>query len=256
MFPKYGFGEKMLISIITVCFNCEEQIKKTLDSVLLQTFKDFEYVVIDGASRDSTYSIVKTYLPKFERLLLFSEPDQGIYDAMNKGIQKAQGDYLYFLNAGDYFYGNDVLQRIAEKLSSGKEIYYGQIIRGSQTESYPDTLNLYWLIYCERMICHQAIFAKRELYLNYPYNLRYKICADRDWLLQALKSGALYEYINDIIICYYDINGASSHYEAFSTESLKLAEEYIGLRAVVFIKLKRCIGLMMGHHRNKIQKTG
>ena len=108
----------MYFSIITVTYNAEGNIKKTLDSISIQKFRDFEVIVIDGKSQDKTISIVEAYYNQLINLSLLSETDDGIYDAMNKGVRQAKGDYIYFLNAGDCFVDCNVLSEVKDYIES------------------------------------------------------------------------------------------------------------------------------------------
>lgn len=232
----------MLMSIITVTFNCEEDIKRTMDSIVIQNYKNYEVLIIDGNSTDRTLKYIAEYKNIISNMKVFSEPDNGIYDAMNKGIIKARGDYLYFLNAGDCLENASVLKKVASKMVSNKDIYYGNICKEKNIEKYPPNLKLFWLINREKMICHQAIFAKRKIYVHYLYNTEYEICADREWLIRVLKNGVTYEYMEDIVVCNYDINGISSDYSRFEKDSLKIARKYGTIGSIIFIRLKRFIG--------------
>lgn len=232
----------MLFSIITVCYNCENNIKKTIESLKDQDFSDYEYIVIDGASKDKTFTIAKTYEPEFDSIKIFSEPDNGIYDAMNKGITKAIGEYIYFLNAGDTFYSDHVLSDVAERIKEGCDIYYGNVKIGEKLESYPSKLNSFYLAWREKMICHQAIFAKKQSLVCTQFDTSYRVCADRKWMLDCLKIGMTYKYMSNLTICNYDANGISSIYDNFDQESLRLAKNYAGVFAVAFVKIKRIFG--------------
>ena len=123
----------MLYTIITVCYNAQDSIRTTINSVLQQNYMDFEYIVIDGKSNDLTYSIVKKYRDEFnEKGIAYryiSEPDTGIYNAMNKAIEMSRGDWLLFLNAGDYFVNSEVLKKLSLKTQlSDKSLIYGNYI--------------------------------------------------------------------------------------------------------------------------------
>ena len=230
----------MLITIVTVCLNCEDVIEKTIKSVLKQRFDDFEYLIIDGKSSDSTLTIVNKY--KNNKIRVYSENDNGIYDAMNKASKLAKGKYIYYLNAGDTFVDDNVLLNVSKYLDDKHDICYGDVIYGNKLEKNSANYNLNYLVLHEKMICHQAIFSKTELLLKYPFDLNYKICADRDWLIRLVKDNKKLYYMNDLVIANYDINGVSSNYEKFSKESLDIAKKYKGNAAILFIKIKRFIG--------------
>ena len=137
----------MTISVITVCLNVVETIEKTILSVLNQTYKDIEYIVIDGESKDGTLQIIDKYL-NHTRIELIVEKDTGIYNAMNKGVRMCHGDYIIFLNSGDIFCNNSVIERIVGQAK--KDIIYGNVIRRfseeSRLEKYTKHHDVLWLL--------------------------------------------------------------------------------------------------------------
>ena len=183
-------GSAPLISVITVTYNAQDVIGKTLKSLEQQSFKDFEHIVVDGASSDKTIKLVnEASLPG----IVVSEPDKGLYDAMNKGLKLANGRYLIFLNAGDAFHSVDTLSNYASEALKDRDIIYGDtdIVdqNGSRISarhlSVPDTLS-------ERsfsdgmLICHQAFMVKRILAPE--YNTSYRFSADYDWCVKCIKN--------------------------------------------------------------------
>ncbi len=118
----------MKITIVTVCYNSEKTISKTIESVIGQTYRDIEYIIIDGASKDRTVEIVNKYREK-HNIVLVSEPDTGLYDAMNKAIVIANGKYILFMNSGDIFADEHVVQKMSTYLESEEDIIYGNVIR-------------------------------------------------------------------------------------------------------------------------------
>ena len=240
---------KYLITVITVVKNCELGIEKTVLSVLSQDFADFEYVIIDGKSSDNTLDILNKYRSD-SRIRIYSEQDGGIYDAMNKGAGYASGEYLYFLNAGDYFVNEQVLSKFADiSCLMDTDIYYGNILLKKVISKHPKRLTKLWLIYEERMISHQSIFAKRSLFDEYEFDTNYKICADRDWLIHHFLNGASIECVSDYVIAFFDEDGVSSYYDEFSVENLDISRKYGGNLAVLMVLIKRKIGEMVGHKR-------
>lgn len=201
----------MKFSIITVCFNAADTIEKTIESVLCQTFGDYEYILIDGGSSDGTREIIDKYASE-GNVRYISEKDNGLYDAMNKGIAMAEGDFVEFLNSGDELYDEKVLEAVSETISgvftdsdsgdlqSGdkapKYVFYGNIIYMNPDGS--TDMRLYGKscgkpIYFATGDCvnHQAIFASRKLFTEKAFrNDLYKICADRDWMMKTVKAGA------------------------------------------------------------------
>ena len=174
------------ISIITVCRNEEANIRRTCESVCSQTVADSEWIVIDGASTDGTLDILSEYKDRIG--VMVSEPDRGIYDAMNKGVARASGRYLIFLNGGDRFADNDVLKTAAG--ASGAGILYGDLIferpDGSrELKRFPDALSRRWLL--KHMMPHQSSFIKRELFERYGnYDTSFRIAGDYDLFVRLL----------------------------------------------------------------------
>ena len=237
----------MTFSIITVCFNCKDSIIKTIRSVFKQSCSDYEYLIIDGDSEDGTKEIIRKYEMRYPQIHVVSEPDDGIYDAMNKGVRLAKGDYVYFLNSGDSFYNSNVLENVKNRVSTDASVYFGRVkLLGLGVKTYPSKLNLFWLVYREKMICHQAIFARRDTLVQSPFDLKYKICADRDWLIKCVKSHKGIESIQPLIVAKYDPNGTSSCHSKFVEDSLSLARKYGGEKAILYIKLIRGLGYVAG----------
>ena len=207
-------NEKIKVSVITVCYNAEKVIDHTIQSVIKQEYADVEYIIVDGASEDGTLDIIKKYA-KDDRLRYISEPDHGIYDAMNKGIALSTGDYLEFLNAGDTFVDNKVVASVVAKIKeTSADILYGNIIY-----QYPDGstnvrrygqfcsgLFYYLLGDC---INHQAIFTKRDCFRNNIFDTSYLICADREWMIRVKKEGKNFKAMNELI-CFYSLDEESA----------------------------------------------
>ena len=213
---------KKKISIITVNYNDKPGLIKTLESLFRQTWQDFEYIVVDGNSSDGSKEIISGYSSKINYAV--SEPDSGIYNAMNKGIRAATGDYLFFLNAGDYFYDDEVLQKIQTELDGSIDFYYGNVVfkDGHQERiiEYPDKFSFHFFTY--DCICHQASFIRRTLFDDhFYYNENLKIVSDWEFLIYTIcRQNISYKHL-DVIVCYYDFSGISSRPES---EPLKLSE--------------------------------
>ncbi|MCR5261229.1 MAG: glycosyltransferase [Candidatus Gastranaerophilales bacterium] len=206
----------MKISVVTVCYNSEQVIEKTVQSVVNQTFDDFEYLIIDGASTDRTLEIVRKYQEKSDKIKIFSEKDRGIYDAMNKGIAHASGDYIVFLNADDVFLHENVLKLAAEKMKDDVDLYYGDLVflekaTGKLNNRRQNNVNYVYL--CGGMLFHPAIFASAKLFEKIGnFDLQYKIVADYDWVLRALvKKKSTCKYLDMPITIFADGEGASSN---------------------------------------------
>ncbi len=214
------------LSIITVCYNCEDLVNITLNSLISQTYQDFEYIIIDGNSTDNTLNNIKEYNSKFKNITIISEKDNGIYDAMNKGIKIATGKFIYFLNMGDKFYDNKVLEKVVSNLNEDI-IYYGDAVtdKGKLMTHPNKIIPLYFI--AKGMICHQCIFAPTKSLKNSLFDIKYKYCADEDWLINAIENRKIgYKHL-PIKICYYDTTGVSSvNKEKVYIESMEVEKKY------------------------------
>lgn len=203
----------ILITIVTVCRNAEKVIEATVQSVIEQTYDNIEYIIIDGASTDGTLASIEPYLKRFP-IRVYSEEDQGIYDAMNKGISYARGDYIQFLNAGDRLIDAGVMQRVADEMKRNRsDLYYGSILyeygSGEQeVRSYGPMCAKKIYFYTGDCINHQAIFASKDCFQSEKFDLSYRICADREWMMRVSKKG--YRFVcMPFVICAYALNGES-----------------------------------------------
>ncbi len=183
-----------LISIITVCFNARRHIEALLDNVARQTYPSLEHILVDGGSTDGTLEIIRSRREQVEKLI--SEPDRGLYDAMNKGMSAARGEYLFFLNADDELESPDTLERALSRMP-GADGYYGEVLfvddsgrplglRSVRTpQRVPDQLS--WKSLRRGMVVsHQAFIIRRSL--APPFDLRYQVASDIDWMIRCLKS--------------------------------------------------------------------
>lgn len=197
----------MKLTVITINYNNLVGLKRTFESVFNQTNKDFEYIVIDGASKDGSTDEMAAHKDKITYSL--SEPDKGVYDAMNKGIKAATGDYCIFMNSGDCFFTDDVVEKV-RPLLDGTDIVYGNThytdgkIRYSKDE--PDLFSFFYV----SCWCHQSTFIKTELLKKYLYDDSLRIVADWKFLLQTvIKDNCTYKAI-DQNVSLYDATGISS----------------------------------------------
>jgi len=194
------------LSIITVNLNNAAGLQKTIESVVNQTFTDYEYIVIDGGSTDGSVEIIKQYADKITYWV--SEPDKGIYNAMNKGIKVANGEYLQFLNSGDWLLEKNTFERVFSVFPD-KEVVYGNLMLISGEYKSPKKITFTNLFFGS--LPHPATFFKRSLFDNYGlYNEEFKIVSDWEFYLIVLaKNSCSFEHI-DIPITYFDQNGISS----------------------------------------------
>lgn len=195
----------MKVSIITINYNHADGLRKTIESVIAQTCKDYEYIIIDGGSTDGSVDVIKEYASQIDYWV--SEPDGGIYPAMNKGIRIAKGDYCIFMNSGDMFYDNKVIERVntytmTEDVVCGDIVYPGQGVWKN-----PDKITM--ARFYKHAIYHQACFIKTRLLKDYPYDENMKVAADWKWFIDMLIfRNATYAHI-PIIISEYEGGGIS-----------------------------------------------
>jgi len=230
------FGDTMKLSIITINYNNALGLQKTIESVLSQTYTDFEYIIIDGASTDGSVEILKEFENQVKDIIKpyfiwLSEPDSGIYNAMNKGIQKATGEYLLFLNSGDWLYNKDVLKEVfAQNITD--DIFYGQEVKELNGKLIKSTLlDVYYLTFSSLKnshISHQCSFIKRTLFTEKIglYAENYKIISDWAFMMLAIFKYNCSIRTIDTIISVYDTNGISS-VEAFKKLQLEERRQFL-----------------------------
>ena len=242
-----------LFSIITVTWNAAGVIIPTIESVQRQTSSDFEMLIIDGASSDDTLSIVNR--ASIASLRVFSEPDKGLYDAMNKGIARARGRYLIFLNAGDAFADDAVLARLAQLAAGNPGVIYGQTqlvdahrnVVGKRHLTAPKRLTADSFLN-GMVVCHQAFIVRRDLAPE--YDLQYRLSADYDWCIRVLRKSPANAYAGSEPIISYLADGMTTrHHRASLWERYRIMCRHYGtasatLRHIGFIPryLKRRLG--------------
>lgn len=220
-------------SVITVTYNAEKVLEETIQSVITQTYRHVEYIIIDGASKDGTMSIINRYRSQIDKLIC--EPDEGLYDAMNKGIEQASGDYLCFLNAGDCFHNDHTLQQITHTLHQSElpDVIYGETAIVDQKGHFlrmrrlsaPQTLG--WKDFKQGMlVCHQAFFAKRTL--AEPYDLKYRYSADFDWCIRVLKKAHTTHNTHLTVIDYLEEGMTTQNRNASLKERFRIMVKHYG----------------------------
>lgn len=232
-------------SIITVCFNSEKTIERTIVSVLSQSYKNFEYIIVDGASTDGTLNIIKSYTEKYpDKIKLISEKDNGIYDAMNKGIRVASGDLIGIVNSDDY-YEIDALENISRAYDGKKyEIVYGMLRTvkdGKEVSVY--IKNHQWLE--EDMITHPTCFVTKGIYDDFGvYSLKYQYSADYEFMLRVSKIPQVVFRPVYKIISNFSIDGASASVNGYiDTLNLQLEYNLIDRKKYCFEFIKSQIAL-------------
>ena len=227
-------------SIITVTYNAEKVLEDTIQSVIFQTYRNVEYIIVDGASKDHTLEIVNKYHNRINKVI--SEPDKGLYDAMNKGIQLATGDYLCFLNAGDKFHDSETLQKVIHTLKGQElpDVIYGETAIVDEEGHFlhmrrlsaPAHLN--WKSFKQGMlVCHQAFFANRELAINHLYDLQYRFSADFDWCIRIMKKAKCLHNTRLTLIDYLNEGMTTKNHKASLKERFCIMAKHYGLISTI-----------------------
>ncbi|CQB86301.1 PGL/p-HBAD biosynthesis glycosyltransferase Rv2957/MT3031 [Chlamydia trachomatis] len=224
--------EKISISVITVCYNAAKELRHTLQSVASQTYPHIQYIVVDGASTDSSLELIKEYQTDID--LLISEPDSGIYDAMNKGIKVATGDYLCFMNAGDTFHSPTTLADLFAQIHRPlPDVIYGEtnivderrhFLRPRRLKT-PQQLT-YQSFLSGMVVCHQSFYPRRAL-VPY-YNLTYRFSSDFDWCLNILAK-ATQTYNSQMVLTDYLAEGTTTrNHRASLKERFRIMTHHYG----------------------------
>jgi glycosyltransferase involved in cell wall biosynthesis len=221
-------------SVITITYNAEKTLEDTIQSVITQNYHHIEYIIIDGASKDGTMRIVERYRDNIA--IVVSEPDHGLYDAMNKGMHLATGDYLCFLNAGDCFHEDDTLLNVAHSLAGLSElpdIIYGNTALVDADGHFlrmrrlapPEKLD--WRSFRHGMlVCHQAFFMKRTKAVD--YDLRYRFSADFDWCIRCMKASSTAHNTHLILIDYLSEGMTTQNHKASLWERFRIMAHHYG----------------------------
>ncbi|AZI25114.1 glycosyltransferase [Pedobacter sp. G11] len=219
------------LTVITIVYNNVRDIERTINSVLNQTYPKIEYIIIDGKSNDGTLAVIEKYRSKVSKIV--SEPDKGIYDAMNKGLAIATGDYVLFMNSGDEIFDEHTVQDIFDS-APGADIYYGETEMyndnwqslGRRRHEAPEQFD--WKSFKYGMsISHQAIYIKRSIIA--PYDLSYKYSSDIDWIIKAAKKASSIVNVHRYVAKYL-VGGMSKkkHRESLK-ERFNIFTKYYGL---------------------------
>lgn len=243
-------------SILVVCLNPGDKLKKTLDSIWIQTYRDYEIVIKDGLSVDGSLSLIKNesgLKAGFSNLRLIEKKDSGIYDAMNQAVEASKGKYIYFLNCGDVFYNENVLENMAkliQKNPSDAGIYYGNIyerLTGREVASNPHMDNFG----CYRNVpCHQACFYDRKLLIAHPFETKYRVRADYEQFLWCFYTNEFMKRVDiiygGILIADYEGGGfseAKHSRKISSAEHKEIVRKYLPKRKVVKYRILMWITL-------------
>ena len=233
---KRSYEGKALITVITVVFNGEKYLEKTIQSIINQDYDNVEYVIIDGGSTDSTIAIIKQYENQIDYWV--SELDGGIYDAMNKGISLATGEYIAFMNADDWFENNIIKLIVQKSLHLKPDYIFGDLYRISSIngniEIHKGNIETYKKY---TPIGHQALFVKKEILRQIPFNTKYRIMADYDMMIKLINLKLPYCYM-DMPVANFRLGGISTVDNYKDIERFKIQYENFGLIATVLGYIK------------------
>ncbi len=244
----------MKITIITVTYNAASVLQRTLDSVSTQTSRDIEHLIIDGASKDETVQMAESYKVQVPyKVVILSEPDQGLYDAMNKGLHKATGDYLVFLNAGDTLHADNTLEIIANSQqpianSQPPAVIYGDtaIVDGDGKFLHLRRLRppkqLTWKSFkLGMLICHQAFYVRTDIAQQEDYDLLYRHSADVDWCIRVMKRAEQQNLplvnTNAILADFMEGGNTTQNHQASLKERYQIMCHHYGIIQTTFLHL-------------------
>lgn len=216
---------KLSFSIITVSYNAVQSIEETILSVINQNYNNIQYIIIDGLSNDGTMEIITKYQSKISHII--SEPDKGIYDAMNKGMKVADGDFVLFLGADDHLISNTILSEITKYLNTNHDsIWYGNVYRPFRNDLYCGEFNKFKL--AVKNIPHQGIFYPKNIYKNKNYEMKYRLFADYHYNI-SLFSKYSFKYINKTISYFNDTASSATQKDInFEKERKKIISSNLG----------------------------
>lgn len=221
------------LSVITVTYNAEKTLERTLKSVQEQSYSDIEHIIVDGKSKDGTVALIKRY--ENPGLRWISEPDQGLYDAMNKAAAMASGDYLCFLNAGDTFFSAGTVEKMFNSVPETKsaDIIYGETAIVDDNGDFlhmrrlkaPETLS--WKSFKQGMlVCHQAFIVKRSVFE--PYDLQYRFSSDFDWTIRMMKKSKTLHNTHLTLINYLNEGMTTANRKASLKERYRIMATHYG----------------------------
>lgn len=238
-------------SILTCTYNAGSVLQRTLDSILNQTWAQIEHIIVDGASKDNTLALVDAYRQRNAEeetqhdIVVSSEPDRGLYDAMNKALQKATGDYVVFLNAGDVLPNDMTLENISNDVNERSDGWLPAVLYGNtnivdndgnllRPRRLAPPANLNWRSFRHGMlVCHQAFYVRTDIAKAEPYDLRYRFSADVDWCIRVMKraekEGLPLLQLPEVVVNYLDGGMTNKNHRASLVERFRVMRRHYGL---------------------------
>lgn len=236
------------VSVITVVYNSENYIGSTIESVINQDYSNLEYIIIDGGSKDSTISIIEKYKDKINHFI--SEKDSGIFDAMNKGLALANGEWIIYINSGDVFATENILSDMFESNieTNNYDLIYGDVSLFNDEETYFfNSRTNFWKINLNA-ICHQSVFIRKSIHPK--FNLSYKIAADHSIIYDIVKSGRI--YYSNTVISRILIGGVSSNLSLARLEKFRISFNQGGIIDIILALVIYCYNLIKELGKNAL----
>lgn len=236
---RVAINDTPVISIITVCLN-EPNLERTCESIVNQTFQNFEWIVIDGGSNAETLAVFEKYKSRMNYFV--SEPDGGIYFGMNKGIRQAHGEWLNFMNAGDHFVNSEIMSLIFNDIK--KNLHY-DVIYGDYVANNSDTIvkspnankkDLYFKTYCQ-----QSVFIRDAIFKEFTFNTQYKICADWDFVYKIFAANYKFKRIDAIISRFYENGISRTNPKALFEELTRVRTQYYSHDEISVLKKEQAL---------------
>ena len=260
------------ISFVTITYNAEKVLRPTLDSVLAQQYAAIEHVIVDGASSDATMRVVEEYVRQSDEadnghhVVAFSEPDKGLYDAMNKGLRAVTGQYVCFLNAGDLLPAPDTVEKVVEAALNEDgnlpAVVYGDTDIVDERWQFmhhrrlapPEKLT--WRSFRKGMlVCHQAFYARCDIAKDIPYDLRYRYSADVDWCIRVMREaerqGAVLRRAEGVVALYMHEGQTTKHHKASLRERFDVMRRHYGLFSTLVMHMWFVLRSMWGKLVNR-----
>lgn len=226
-------------TIITVCYNACENLKHTMNSIIEQSYDDYEWIIQDGNSNDGTQKLYSELLEKNNKVSFFSCDDNGIYDAMNKALTNAHGQFVIFMNAGDVFNNHRVLREVKDIIDKKEaDIYYGDVIESGKTSStirrYTSKNSKLWYYSLGACLNHQAMFCRKSLFDKKIFDISYKVCADREWQLYMIRNGFSAKPLGVTVAMVLMDGYSSENVEVLEMETDRCVKKYCGGFYIVY----------------------
>lgn len=239
----------MKITVITINYNNASGLKETIESVVSQTYNNFEYVIVDGGSSDGSRNIIEEHSKNYS-FKWISEPDKGLYNAMNKGVDMAAGDYCIFMNSGDKFFDTEVLAKAALCLNNNIGIASGVGKTGALTWYPPKQSKINLTFFLKSSLNHQSTFVRRDILLRHHFSEDYKIVSDTEFLFKALILDNESYLDIPVIVCDCEEPGASGNLR------MSLNERYMAIKKLLPPRMSYDIDFIIKYHNSVILKIG